>query len=386
MDPPGGELPPGWTKGFSRSQNRPFFHHAETNTSLWTIKEVIDWEAEKYPKTVSAAQPSTHPREETNAYQESTETKQSSTDDSPAAKKLKPSAEQEGTRVAIIVPFRDLDPKQKRKAHLEQFAPYMNQFLGSIDGVQDHKVFVIEQSDDDRKFNRGKLLNLGFILARNEGFNVFVFHDVDLLPQTVISKWYLEKPAVGHPIHIARCWSRYNQSKTYLGGIVSFCSEDFERIDGFPNLYWGWGGEDDELSKRVSTAGLTVVGPERTIPNAVVDLEEMSLDQKLQWLRENREVKCNIKWEVNDEHDKFRNATPKPKWWGLSGIGQEVNILSRDDARFPKCSVVTVDVGLNYDENGQGHWTNTGTVPPSATQSSSNKPPRSFNQHRKPGH
>lgn len=42
-------------------------------------------------------------------------------------------------------------------------------------------IFIIEQSTDGRKFNRGKLLNAGFDIARND-YDVFIFHDVDLLP------------------------------------------------------------------------------------------------------------------------------------------------------------------------------------------------------------
>lgn len=42
-------------------------------------------------------------------------------------------------------------------------------------------IFIIEQSMDGRKFNRGKLLNAGFDMARND-YDTFIFHDVDLLP------------------------------------------------------------------------------------------------------------------------------------------------------------------------------------------------------------
>jgi hypothetical protein len=37
-------------------------------------------------------------------------------------------------------------------------------------------VLVAEQSSDGRKFNRGKLLNVGFALCQGDGFDSFVFH------------------------------------------------------------------------------------------------------------------------------------------------------------------------------------------------------------------
>ena len=42
-------------------------------------------------------------------------------------------------------------------------------------------IFILEQSLDGCKFNRGKLLNAGFDMACND-YDVYIFHDVDLLP------------------------------------------------------------------------------------------------------------------------------------------------------------------------------------------------------------
>jgi len=316
------ELPAGWTREESKTHGRPYYHHAKSGKSLWSLDEV----------------------------------RQSAIDkpDFSQTKRFKPTQH----KVAIIVPFRDLDPKQHRTSQLKSFAPHMCEFLKGLDCVEDFRIYVIEQSDDGRKFNRGKLLNFGFLIGKQEGFDTFVFQDVDLLPKDPLKVWYNNRPDLGHPVHIARCWSRYNQSDKYLGGIVSFTAEDFEKIDGFPNLYWGWGGEDDELSKRVIEAKLVVEGPERGLANAIVDLEQMSLEEKLSWLRSNKQVKCQIKWEVNDVHDKARNLKDKPKWWGLSGLAVELPVRSRDNERFEKCSIITFDIGLNYDNKGKEHWTN----------------------------
>jgi len=38
-------------------------------------------------------------------------------------------AMQDLTRVAVLVPFRDSHPAQKRRAHLDAFVPYMTEFL-----------------------------------------------------------------------------------------------------------------------------------------------------------------------------------------------------------------------------------------------------------------
>jgi hypothetical protein len=341
------KLPEGWTKEFSRSQNRDYYFHNATKTSLWSLEEVQRFLMNQNPNT--NVLPVNDDKKEVTV----TETTQGHTE-----KRQKVM----GNRVAIVVPFRDLDPKQERQAQLQRFVPYMSAYLSTLPEVEDFKIFIVEQSDDKRKFNRGKLLNLGYKLGKREGFNTFIFHDVDLLPQEPLGIWYSKKPQVGEVVHIARCWSRYNQNDKYLGGIVSFSDADFEAIDGFPNIYWGWGGEDDELSKRVRQARLKLTGPDKGLKNAVVDLEEMSLDEKLAWLRSNRQVKCDIKWECNDAHDEVRSRSDKPKWWGLAGLADEITEIRRDNDRFRKCSIVTVDIGWNFEENGTPHWTNTGKV------------------------
>ena len=36
----------------------------------------------------------------------------------------------------------------------------------------------------------------------------------------------------------------------YAGGVSAMSNQTFFRINGYPNLYWGWGGEDDDFSAR----------------------------------------------------------------------------------------------------------------------------------------
>lgn len=38
---------------------------------------------------------------------------------------------------------------------------------------------------------------------------------------------------------------------TLFGGITAFSTADFIGANGYPNVYWGWGGEDDDMYLRV---------------------------------------------------------------------------------------------------------------------------------------
>lgn len=37
----------------------------------------------------------------------------------------------------------------------------------------------------------------------------------------------------------------------FFGGVTAITGEHFEKLNGFPNNYYGWGGEDDELWYRL---------------------------------------------------------------------------------------------------------------------------------------
>ncbi len=133
--------------------------------------------------------------------------------------------EEEKVKVAIIVPFRDLHKEQEREKHLARFVPYMTKFLEGTDTT----IYIIEQSNDGQKFNRGKLLNAGFKMAQGDGCTSFILHDVDLLPSSELAPWYTSYPKI--PVHIASRWHRYSSEKkkyNYFGGIVAINAADYE--------------------------------------------------------------------------------------------------------------------------------------------------------------
>ena len=216
-------------------------------------------------------------------------------------------------KTAIIIPFRDSDPEQPRTKQLNEFIKYMSNYLKDIT----YKIFVIEQSDDSKKFNRGELLNIGFKFAEQEGFTNFIFHDVDLLPSAELKKYYTDAPDK-NPIHIAAVWSRYGKNPYYFGGIVAFNKQMFNKINGFPNNFWGGGGEDDELYKRTK--------PYYTITKSkngsIRDLENMNLQQKLWYLKDN-DLKFMQKREALAEHDRT---------WQTNGLNNIKNLAAFEES------------------------------------------------------
>jgi len=108
------------------------------------------------------------------------------------------------------------------------------------------------------------------------GFNAFCLHDVDLLPQPPLAPWYAASPALS-PIHIGGAWKHYDYV-SYVGGILTLSWEALQATNGFPNDFWGWGGEDDEIQRRLMrTNNYPTISPGRELlkyPPLVLDLEE----------------------------------------------------------------------------------------------------------------
>ncbi|XP_052809118.1 beta-1,4-N-acetylgalactosaminyltransferase bre-4-like [Mya arenaria] len=159
-------------------------------------------------------------------------------------------------RIAIIIPFRD------RQEHLDILVYYLVPLLKRQKVA--FRIFVVEQFGN-KTFNRGRLMNIGFMEARkNEEFDCFIFHDVDLIPEDDRNMYTcLEKPR-----HMSPAVDKLNYKLPYkalVGGVLSMKAEHFFKINGFSNLYWGWGAEDDDMFYRLSASKIGVSRPNITI-------------------------------------------------------------------------------------------------------------------------
>lgn len=145
-------------------------------------------------------------------------------------------------RVAIVVPYRD------RATHLPIFLKNMHPFL--IKQQIDYGIFIVEQTPQN-EFNRATLMNVGFLEAlKLKDWDCFIFHDVDLLPMDDRNLY----TCPDQPRHMSVAVDTLGYKLPYssiFGGVSAMTVKQFRKVNGFSNAFWGWGGEDDDMSNRL---------------------------------------------------------------------------------------------------------------------------------------
>lgn len=154
--------------------------------------------------------------------------------------------------VAILIPHRS------REKHLRYLLHYLHPFLQRQQ--LHYAIYVIHQAGN-LTFNRAKLLNVGYLEAlKDYSWGCFIFHDVDLVPENDNNLYMCEQ----QPKHlvVGRNATGYKlRYKGYFGGVTAMTKEQFFKVNGFSNVYWGWGGEDDDLRIRVELQKMKIVRP-----------------------------------------------------------------------------------------------------------------------------
>lgn len=150
---------------------------------------------------------------------------------------------------AIIVCYRN------RTEHLQIFLYHIHSFLQKQN--IHYKIYVIEQTYDN-EFNRGKLFNIGYreVTMRSLA-GCFIFHDVDLLPENINNIY----GCTSCPRHMSSSINVFNYNLPYysiFGGAIAMTRKQFHEINGFSNMFYGWGGEDDDMFNRVQNGGYRV--------------------------------------------------------------------------------------------------------------------------------
>ncbi|HWE72394.1 MAG TPA: galactosyltransferase-related protein [Stellaceae bacterium] len=160
-------------------------------------------------------------------------------------------------RLHIVVPYRG------RPEQLSAFLRHINVYFArdKADRGIDYCVSIIEQ-EEGLPFNRGALLDIGFLL-REKTSDYTCFHDVDYLPVWADYSW-AELPmalvwygAERRPVAPGRSEIHIQHNlEHFVGGALLVPNGLFRRINGYATAYWGWGYEDIDLTHRLAAANL----------------------------------------------------------------------------------------------------------------------------------
>ena len=97
---------------------------------------------------------------------------------------------------------------------------------------------------------------------------------------------------------------------------LSFTKKSFDDSNGYPNNFWGWGGEDDALLYRSKQNNINITEPDYDI----LDLEELNIQEKKQDIKQNESIE-ELKWEkVDDDKNIWKNN-------GLSTLDDSYDII-----------------------------------------------------------
>ena len=171
-------------------------------------------------------------------------------------------------KLNFIIPIRD------REKDLEHLISNLKIIL-KYQKIQ-YKIYIIEQSFNQKLFNKGKIVNAAFKESLKDNFSEgYVIHDVDNIPLTknIVNYYYNDVDL--------KC---YYGNDWYLGCLFYIPKNLFEQANGFSNSYWGWGFEDTDFKERCEFLKYPInreqmIGRRKT--NLIKDLENISDDKKL---------------------------------------------------------------------------------------------------------
>jgi len=138
------------------------------------------------------------------------------------------------TKTVIIVPYRE------REHQLDFFLKHSYPLISKH--VSELEILIVEQTKG-KPFNRGAVLNIGYKYYNVVEYD-YVAQDVDHNPRDDRTACqYSEEIHDNKILGIVTC-------EEGLGTVVKHKGALLEKINGYPNDYWGWGHEDANFENR----------------------------------------------------------------------------------------------------------------------------------------
>ncbi|CAH8634570.1 unnamed protein product [Schistosoma intercalatum] len=159
-------------------------------------------------------------------------------------------------RNIIIIPYRN------RAEHLMKLIPRLVELLTKQNLCY---LLIVSEQIDQQPFNKGIVMNTAFVEALNWlPFHCAIFHDVDLIPMNN----EVDYTCSIYPKHISVSVDKFQNRLPYIeliGGVLSIPLKAFLRVNGYSNLFWGWGAEDDDVYERLMINEIPVIRPDPNV-------------------------------------------------------------------------------------------------------------------------
>ena len=157
-------------------------------------------------------------------------------------------ASEERTYV-FIIPYRARGNQTERRGQLEV----------GINSIRDcfttnnkpYKIFIVEQ-DNEHPFNMGILKNIGFLESEKlyKTPRIYLHFNADYsIDTTMPFPTELEEFDGNGVLNIYAIG-------VFIGGCCAFSPETYEKINGYMNTMFGWGGDDRVFTNRIEGTGL----------------------------------------------------------------------------------------------------------------------------------
>jgi len=201
--------------------------------------------------------------------------------------------------LVIILPIRNRE--HNLKEYLENIIPIFN--YQNIN----YRIFIIEQSKNKR-FNKGKINNIGFLeaLKENKNYNRILFNDVDNYP--------LDKNLINYNTKVDKV-NHFFGNKKWLGGFFIINKNIFQKVNGYSNNFWGWGGEDQDLQNRLKFNNVNI---DRSV------FFKRDKARKNIFIKDDyndRDINKNYKKDIENQKNKYLNSEIKE---GLSNCKYKI--------------------------------------------------------------
>ena len=156
-----------------------------------------------------------------------------------------------------------------------------------------YRIIVVEQLDGD-EFNRGSLLNVGYVHARTySNFDCYIFHDIDYLPINIDNDYSCAQSPMARGRCIPGSKIFASRNPRFWGAVMYADKTSFELVNGWPNLYFGWGGEDDDIGIRFRNTFKHLVDPNCRYDQYLLNKHKHTRSKKKMDFRWRNCLKCN---------------------------------------------------------------------------------------------